>query len=227
MAAELQKNFNPNEHLMKVSSKDYLPVAWRIVWFRSICPDGSIETEMLHLDLKIEYSEEVWEKGKKVTKTAPGMAVFRAIIKNGQGGVGTGTKSEKAVSFPDFIEKAETGAIGRALAALGYGTQFTGDELDEARRIVDSPLESRKEGQPNPSDLARRGAEDMARLHARMSTIKPKNKQGEMSFEQFCFSVLKRVPHGNDDLSVVERKRLNDQLDVIERMRAAPAEETA
>jgi len=63
----------------------------------------------------------------------------RAIAKNGRGGIGTGTKSENAASFADFGEKAETGAIGRALAALGYGTQFA-PELDEGHRIVDSPV---------------------------------------------------------------------------------------
>ena len=37
-------------------------------------------------------------------------------------------------------EKAETKAVGRALAMLGYGTQFA-PELDEGERIVDSPVE--------------------------------------------------------------------------------------
>ena len=100
---------------------------------------------MLHLDLQAEYSEEsyVWNqqarRSEKVIKTAKGVCVFRAVVKDGLGGIATGTKSEKGVSFADFIEKSETGAIGRALAALGYGTQFTADELDEGQRIVDSP----------------------------------------------------------------------------------------
>ena len=67
------------------------------------------------------------------------MAVFFARITDGKGGSATGTKSETAASFPDYIEKAETGAIGRALAGLGYGTQFA-PELDEENRIVDSPV---------------------------------------------------------------------------------------
>jgi hypothetical protein len=100
---------------------------------------------MLHLDLDRETEEEidVWNEEKQVNEKsarhASGFAVFRAIAKDGKGGVGTGTKSEKAASFPDFIEKAETGAIGRALAALGFGTQFA-PELDEQHRIVDSPV---------------------------------------------------------------------------------------
>lgn len=145
------KAFNPNEHIMQIksgqSSKDYLPVQWRLVWFRSAFPYGSIETEMLHLDLDRDTEEEAYawnaerRKSEKVTKHAKGFVIFKATVKDGQGGIATGTKSEKAASFGDFIEKAETGAIGRALAALGYGTQFTGDEWDEAHRIVDSPVE--------------------------------------------------------------------------------------
>lgn len=143
--------FNPNEHLIQIKgrngSADYLPVQWRLVWFRSLCPDGTIETEIVHLDLDRETEEEsyVWNsetrRSEKAIKRAPGFAVFRATVRDGRGGMAIGTKSEKAASFADFIEKAETGAIGRALAALGYGTQFTGDEFDEQHRIVDSPVE--------------------------------------------------------------------------------------
>ena len=56
--------FNPSEHLMQIKSehgpRDYLPVQWRLVWFRSACPDGSIETEMLHLDLDRDTEEEIY-----------------------------------------------------------------------------------------------------------------------------------------------------------------------
>ena len=142
--------FNPNEHLMQIKSgqgsKDYLPVQWRLVWFRSLCPNGSIRTEMVHLDLDRETEEEVFvwnsekRRSEKTIKRANGFVIFRAVVEDGKGGVATGTKTEKAASFPDFIEKAETGAIGRALAALGYGTQFA-PELDEQHRIVDAPVE--------------------------------------------------------------------------------------
>ena len=144
------RTFNPNDHLMQLKSKqgsqDYLPVQWRLVWFRQDHPEGTIETEIVHLDLDKETEEEtyVWNNEKrrseKVVKTAKGIAIFRATIKDGKGGVATGTKMEKAASFPDFLEKAETGSIGRALAALGYGTQFA-PELNEQHRIVDSPVD--------------------------------------------------------------------------------------
>src|SRR6266446_10968099 len=143
------RSFNPNEHLMKLKSKDglkdYLPVQWRLVWFREQCPHGTIETEEIEVDLDREMEEEgfAWNnetrRSEKVMKRAKGYARYRAVVTDGKGGRATGTKSEKAVSFPDFIEKAETGAIGRALAALGYGTQFA-PELNEEHRIVDAPV---------------------------------------------------------------------------------------
>jgi hypothetical protein len=143
--------FNPNEHLMQIKnrngSSDYLPVQWRLVWFRLECPNGTIETETIHLDPDKETEEEtfVWNnetrRSEKVIKAARGLAIVRATVRDGKGGVAMGTKMEKAASFGDWLEKAETGAIGRALAALGYGTQFTGDEFDERHRIVDSPVD--------------------------------------------------------------------------------------
>jgi hypothetical protein len=145
------RSFNPNEHLIQLKSKngaaDYLPVQWRLVWFRTLCPEGTVETEMVHLDLNRETEEEIYawnsetRRSEKTTKRANGFVVFRAAIKDGKGGSATATKSEKAASFPDYIEKAETGAVGRALAMLGYGTQFTGDELNEEHRIVDAPVD--------------------------------------------------------------------------------------
>jgi hypothetical protein len=144
------RTFNPNEHLMQLKSrdgsKDYLPVQWRLVWFREACPEGTIETEEVEVDLDREMEEEVYvwnaerRRSEKVVKRAKGYARFRAMVTDGKGGRATGTKSECAASFPDYIEKAETGAIGRALAALGYGTQFA-PELNEEHRIVDSPVE--------------------------------------------------------------------------------------
>lgn len=144
------KPFNPNDHLRQIKSsngsQDYLDVKWRLVWYREQCPDGTIDTEELAYDLDREMSVEVYvwnnekRRSEKMIKTAPGYARYRAIVTDGKGGRATGTKSECAASFPDFGEKAETGAIGRALAALGFGTQFAAD-LDEGDRIVDAPVE--------------------------------------------------------------------------------------
>lgn len=115
------KAFDPNAHLMQLKDKDYLQVMWRLVWLRDRHPEWGIDTQAL------EITED--------------HAVFRAVITDDFGRqVSCGHGSESKRDFGDFIEKAETKAVGRALAMAGFGTQFTADELDEGERIVDSPV---------------------------------------------------------------------------------------
>lgn len=122
--------------IMDIKGKDYMQVQWRLVWFRSERPDWSIETEY----------QSMTEKD----------ACCGATIRNEQGRIiAMAHKYEDKAGFPDYREKAETGAIGRALALVGYGTQFCTDELDEGRRLADSPTERNgaiKMEQPGPND---------------------------------------------------------------------------
>lgn len=128
-----KKPFDPNEHLSKVQKpNDYLQVKWRLVWFRDVHPHGKITTTMVHLDIEKQ------------------MAVFKATVEDSMGGVAEGYGSETVKDFKDYIEKAETKAIGRALASLGYGTQFA-PELDEGERVVDSPVDRRSSARTEPS----------------------------------------------------------------------------
>src|SRR6266704_1836255 len=230
--------FNPNDHLMQIKNRngsaDYLPVQWRLVWFREHCPQGSIETEMLHLDLDRETEEEgyAWNnetrRSEKVVKRATGLAMFHAVVKNGKGGIGTGTKSEKAASFPDFIEKAETGAIGRALAALGYGTQFV-PELNEEHRIVDAPVNrsaapsSGNSGTENSTitpitrtNVARSGNKTSGNgQHAAVAEGAPGVAATEKqltSIRKLCEYLGKPAPEQQAALSYVKAKELLDQL---------------
>lgn len=131
--------FNPNDHMMKLKGKDYLQVAWRLVWFREDHPDYGINTEALSL--------------------TEDHAIFKTTIMNENGiQLSSGHGSESKKDFGDFIEKAETKAIGRALAMLGYGTQFAADELDEGDRIVDSPINRGKvQPEPLPPDALKPG----------------------------------------------------------------------
>lgn len=106
--------------ILNLRGKEYLEVKYRLVWFREEHPDYSIETEVA---FRTEKS-----------------ATMKAVIKDNTGRIlATGHKTEDTAGFGDFMEKAETGAIGRTLALLGYGTQFCADELDEGDRIVDAP----------------------------------------------------------------------------------------
>jgi hypothetical protein len=85
--------------------------------------------------------DEVQRKSVKVVKHGKGLVIMRATIKLPNGAIGTGTKVENAAAFGDWLEKCETGAIGRALAGLGFGTAAT-DEMSEGEgRVVDAPCE--------------------------------------------------------------------------------------
>src|SRR5436189_1646874 len=82
--------FNPNEHLIQLKSrdgsKDYLPVQWRLVWFREQCPGGTIDTEEVEVDLDREVEEETYawnsetRRSEKIVKRARGYARFRAVV---------------------------------------------------------------------------------------------------------------------------------------------------
>lgn len=112
-----------HDGMIKVSGKDYLPVPYRLVWMRDEKPLWGISTEIIE---------------------AAGYTLVRATVTDEAGR--TISTAHKAVTaggkFPP-IEKAETGAMGRALGAAGFGTQF--GELDDEEPgvmggIADSPV---------------------------------------------------------------------------------------
>jgi hypothetical protein len=113
--------FDPNKHLRNLKGADYLETKFRLVWLREVCPDAVIETEI------VEHSYQ------------EGFALFRARVTTQARGSATGWGSETRQDFRDYLEKAETKALGRALAALGFGTAFAA-ELDEGDAPVDSPV---------------------------------------------------------------------------------------
>lgn len=119
--------FDPQRYMLKLKGKDYLPVAARVAWFREQHPIASgwgIHTEPI-------------AGGREA-----GCATYRASIVDPEGRVvATATKTEDKAGFADYEEKAETGAIGRALALCGFGTLFA-LELEEGEEpIADSPVE--------------------------------------------------------------------------------------
>lgn len=113
--------FDPKRYVIKVQGgREYLPVSARLIWFRSEHPDWGILTEMIEINHEKQY------------------AIFRATIFNEEGRlIATATKKEDVRGFGDYIEKSETGSVGRALAMCGYGAQFA-PELEESgpRRSV-------------------------------------------------------------------------------------------
>lgn len=108
--------FDPARYVRRLRGRggpvDYLDVKWRLVWLRQDHADALIATEL-------------------VTFSAD-LAIFKAVVTIPNGGSASGYGSETARDFTDYIEKAETKALGRALAALGYGTQFARDFEDDS-----------------------------------------------------------------------------------------------
>ena len=133
--------FDPNKYMLKLPKQkkitlpngevrwektetDYLPVAARIAWFRK--------------------DHAYWTIITKVEKWGDKAIVMKAIIKDVTGQIiAMARKKETEIGFPDYIEKAETGAIGRALAMCGYGT-LQAPEFDEQDRLADAPVENVK-----------------------------------------------------------------------------------
>ncbi|HEU5424016.1 MAG TPA: hypothetical protein VFU72_10780 [Nitrolancea sp.] len=176
--------FEPGKYITKVGNGDYLEVKWRLVWFRSEHPDGAIETEMVSHD--------------------GNMAVFRALVRVPNGGSATGWGSESADDFRDYLEKAETKALGRALAALGYGTQFTPDFEFGANdsRVVDSPIDISR-------TRAARGGLETAPAAATPKQIK------------FLYAIAREAGLSDEDLNAESQELYGKPVDALPRRDAS------
>ena len=152
--------FDPRQHLIQLKGKDYLPVAARLIWLNEEAARYTIHTNILKLEdtyAVVQATVTVSSDENISLKTA------------------TALKREDKTHFPDYLEKAETGAVGRALGMLGYGTQFA-PEFDEMAgqleaRVVDTPQTAAKsEVTPN---LANLGLKTAASLGAPTNKRKP------------------------------------------------------
>ena len=152
--------FDPRQHLIQLKGKDYLPVAARLIWLNEESARFTIHTTILKLEdtyAVVQATVTVSSDENIALKTA------------------TALKREDKTHFPDYLEKAETGAVGRALGMLGYGTQFA-PEFDEMAgqleaRVVDTPqMNAKTEATPS---LANLGLKTAASLGAPTNKRKP------------------------------------------------------
>lgn len=148
--------------LMKLKGKDYLLVAHRLQWLSDEYPNYTIKTEFLRLT-----DEEAIAQSTLTIYDTDGKVVRQTMA----------TKRETKKDFPDFIEKAETGSQGRALAAIGLGTQMALADLDEGHRIVDSPVIDPKEDIKKP-DPRKTEAEKVAEAAPGTPEVSSKKDEG-------------------------------------------------
>lgn len=137
--------FDPKPHIRKViytnkrtgekTTVEILDTGPRLAWFRSEHPidEGwQIITECLALD--------------------DGGAHYRARVINPEGKIiATGHRLVFKADFGNFNEKAETQAIGRALAAAGYGTLQAVEPEDgeeEPSQLPDTPVRTVPQTKP-------------------------------------------------------------------------------
>ena len=149
---EQPRTFDAPAHMRKIRTRqgmqDYLDVKWRVAWLRAEHPTAQIVTEQISGDEQ--------------------HARFRCKITLPNGAISTGHGSETLQDFPDFYEKAETKAIGRACAVLGYGTDSAadfddGEPMDGRAAAKDERATRRTDGPDGADNVTPIGAKGRAR----------------------------------------------------------------
>lgn len=111
--------------LRDIRGKLYLDCIYRVQWFREQHPDWKIHTNIVNAD----------KEG----------ALVRAVIMNDKNEVLATAHRYQDKTFKNYIEKAESQAIGRALALCSFGTTFAAadfEESDDPSGLADSPSDA-------------------------------------------------------------------------------------
>lgn len=108
-----------------IKGKAYTEVNQRILGFRELYPNGTIETNIL--------------------SNENGVCVMTAIIKDEEGKVlATGHAFEQQgasyINKTSYIENCETSAIGRALGVLGIGAETSIASKEEIEKVEDADI---------------------------------------------------------------------------------------
>lgn len=121
--AEELKKANELIKTIPVKGKEYAQVPERIKAFRSMCPGGTITTEILSLE--------------------NGVVTMKATIYAENGDIlATGHAQEKEsssfINKTSFIENCETSAVGRALGMCGIGVDNSVASAEEVQNAINN-----------------------------------------------------------------------------------------
>lgn len=121
MTYEEIKKANQQLDTVNIKGKDYVQVNDRVKAFRSVCPGGVIETEMVYYE--------------------GGRVMFKATVKDQDDRIlATGYAEEKEgstmINKTSFIENCETSAVGRALGFAGIGIDGSMASAEEVATAI-------------------------------------------------------------------------------------------
>lgn len=148
------EGFDPRKFMRTLAgddgtTKQYLDVVYRKLWFRLKNPDGKIVKKILKLtDQTAIVEARVYLRKDDAEESYIASALAQKYF-------------ERESQFgPKYVELAETAAVGRALADAGYGLQFADLEGEIDPNVVDAPLGipmrggSGQNGNPNGGMMA-------------------------------------------------------------------------
>lgn len=197
---ETNNTFDPRRFVTRVGGADYLEVKWRVYWLRTQHPDAVIATELISHENSV--------------------AVFKAQVSIPGGGSSTGWGSEGYDDFRDYLEKAETKALGRALAALGFGTQFTPDfDFAEGQeKVVDAPVRLARQRQLVDFAQERQGqaAERQSMTDRQMSFIRQMARDRGLSDQAVDTQVTELFGKRFDELDRRDASSYIERLKAVE-----------
>lgn len=126
MEFEKIKQVNSRINKVDIKGKAYSLVNDRVLAFRELYPDGSIESDILSMN--------------------DGVVVIKTTIKDGERVIATGLAYEREgstyINKTSYIENCETSAVGRALGFLGIGAD---DSICSAEELVNAVTNQHKE----------------------------------------------------------------------------------
>lgn len=147
---------------IQLKGKKYALVAERVQAFRELCPDGLITTEILYLqDGVVTMKTSIYDEGGKLLAT----------------GLAQEKENSTNVNKTSYVENCETSAIGRALAALGIGSECS---MASAEEVLNAQLQLKE-----AEELQRQEIERFAKLRTavmrHISEHKPPEKIRELA----------------------------------------------
>lgn len=175
---EKKMEFDATAHLTDIKGKQYLEAKWRLVWFREVHPNWSIETE--------------------IVERIAGGALMRATVKDENGKVmAQAHKMETKAGFADYLEKAETGAIARALAMCGFGTQFAEEFEEGTERIADAPV-------AKPAKSMEQAQKDMGgKVIETTKTAQTTERTSTPGQQKAIFAIARSNGHSKEDVAAI------------------------